>query len=337
MDLERAGVLPTSLVLHGKPVASVYSLIGQDENALTFALGHCLSADLSLAREFLRLLGLKHLREGALKTLKIELQKHAKEDRGYSDVELTLPRRFRIIIEAKIGYGTPNDTQLRKYKVRLDGSIEPKKILCVLVERHLDHVRKHVREVTALEDTSVLSWNKVRDIIKEAARRRDPSPYTVQMDAFLREAYDLPEQFEHEVWVVPVSTQRWVSKDRGIRLCDEPSKLGWYIFPTKYKPKKTLYLGYRYDGQVKGIRRILQERPVASHAEVIDGADQSEPEELTAYSLGPPLPLPREPIKTAGFRDTRVYCDLDLLLTSATLKVALELTRERRRRKAAEE
>ena len=73
--------MSSSLIVRGADASTVFSLLGGDENAATFALGWTLSRSEALLSSFLQLLSLVRP-DGHVR---IELQRHA-EDAGFTDI-----------------------------------------------------------------------------------------------------------------------------------------------------------------------------------------------------------------------------------------------------------
>jgi len=63
-------------------VSTPFGLVGNDENALTFALGFTFQQCPSLLQEFLREIGINGVRRGSLRDVQIILQRRSRGDRG---------------------------------------------------------------------------------------------------------------------------------------------------------------------------------------------------------------------------------------------------------------
>jgi hypothetical protein len=317
--------MPT-LRLHNQHVSSPYHLIGGDENALTFALGHCLSQSQPLLKDILRRAGVHHLGKRALDAVQIELQRHEPEDGGFTDIELYLPGRFKVIFEAKIGGGWPHERQLQKYEKRLesDPTIKVRRLI-VLVNRPPGAARRLPKWC------GVARWTEVRESVHRLAQVAPPDSPVRWLDGFLKEVYDVRLGFEDEVWIVPLG-KHGICEDNPYPLVDVPRSHHKYVFPTRFNPRKTLFIAFRYDGKLQAVHRIVREQGgVTNYNQVIPALDCNPHVECTAYHLGPPIPLGRQPRTGPGIpRNTKTYCDLDLLLTSETVSDAVRLTKERR-------
>ena len=95
------------------PVQSIFRLAGNDEDALTFALGFLLAHDSSLCTKLLRLLRITP-RRSLEAGYSVFLQEVTDSGFGRRDVVIQ-DSRMRIVLEAKIGGAEPTPQQLLKY------------------------------------------------------------------------------------------------------------------------------------------------------------------------------------------------------------------------------
>lgn len=88
------------LVLHDRPIPTVFDLLGHDENHMTASLGWALAHNAALLDRFV-----ERVAPGVSLTEPpaIELQKHDRADGGFTDIELLAPE-LHVIVEAKIGW-----------------------------------------------------------------------------------------------------------------------------------------------------------------------------------------------------------------------------------------
>ena len=86
------------LVIHSRPVATLFDLLGHDENNMTAALGWGLAHSSAFLQGFV-----DRVASGVTVTERvvIELQSHDRDGGGLTDVELKAPGQLHIIVEAK--------------------------------------------------------------------------------------------------------------------------------------------------------------------------------------------------------------------------------------------
>lgn len=98
-------------------------------------------------------------------------------------------------------------------------------------------------------------------------------------------------------------------------------------------PPPPNYMGFRYDGQLQSIRHVDNYEVVGDVRPYFPGADRGERWEGPYYllHLGPEIRPPRKVPNGPGVqRNMRLWCMLDLLLTSPTITDAFLKTKKRR-------
>jgi hypothetical protein len=158
----------TSLILHGQKIETVFDLLGQKENDMTYALGWALAQ----SPQFLAQLG-KALSLGFSERVRIRLQ-HSQLSQSYTDVEIDDLGLCHIIIEAKRGFTLPSKEQLSKYAARLiDSPDKPKtRLLVVLAESDRQDVwldQRIPKTVNGIAVNSV-SWHRFRKLAERSAQ-----------------------------------------------------------------------------------------------------------------------------------------------------------------------
>ena len=102
----------SDLFLHKRPVQSVFSLIGENENDITFSLGWALSRSPGLLRNLLRTA--PHLRNHYDPQQTVISLQESHQKGGITDIEIRSPT-LHVIVEAKRGWSLPTATQLTGY------------------------------------------------------------------------------------------------------------------------------------------------------------------------------------------------------------------------------
>src|SRR4029077_18007401 len=98
----------TELRLHGHQVESVFNLLGEKENDITFSLGWALAQSPKFLQRFVeRIFPTKQ--EISLDGLTVSLQNFRKLE-GITDIEIT-GSNLHIIVEAKRGWSLPAQKQ----------------------------------------------------------------------------------------------------------------------------------------------------------------------------------------------------------------------------------
>lgn len=316
------------LFLRSKKVTTPFALLGSNENALTYAFGFTLSKSPELLRWFLKEVGVVGVRNSQLSRAKVHLQlnKRTKRENSFTDIEIHLPGICHVIIEAKIGLAMPEIAQCQKYRRRLSKSNEPIQRLVVIVENADESMIEDYRSKDDLlaDVLRHFNWQKllpisVRLMLKNDTDQESRNWLTAFYD-FLDGVYQM-RSFTTEVWILPVNTEpHWKN---GLSFWDMHRDYGIYFSPTD-RSVRPLYIGFRVHGEMASLYRVEKIEPKRRVIELIpklkDSPDRWPRKELTVWHLGKPVQLDKPLRSGAGMFNRRVRCDLDLVLSSETVK-----------------
>lgn len=323
-----------------RAVTSPFGLLGNDENALSFALGYTFQQCPVLLQWFLKQIGISGLRGTALQNARIDLQRHrgGESSQGITDIEIHLPGHFHVIVEAKVGLAVPTIEQCCKYLPRFDETNEPIQILVTLVQSTDDSfVTKYgIEEPELLERLVCFNWAW---LFTECIRIVMGRSVESEAKAWVRSFYKFLDQefrmkaFTNEVWILAISTEPlWPN---GMSHWDIHQKYRvWWDY--KEHTVRPLYLAFRVDGNLDSVWRVnriehgVPIKAVVPEMKKINNDWPNDP--CTVWHLEPPVRLP-EPIRTGGgMYNRRVRCDFDLLLTCKTVLEIEQAMKERRDR-----
>jgi len=328
-EIAQSALMTTRLVSRGSEPASVFGLLGADENAATFALGWALANSQTLAESLFSHLGLKVGSDDIL----VELQRHGEHDRGYTDIELRSSTRFHIVIEAKHGWDPPSQEQLTRYAGRLQGSAERR--LVSLSAAAASYASLLLPSAVAGVPVSHLSWGELRRLVQQAGAAASGWRERLWLNELNQHlgGYVADQRTDSNlVYVVSLSRNELVPGYSWIDVVEQTDSYfhpygagtGWPVTPPNY-------LGFRYDGQLQTVRHV------DSH-EVMPALGSADPRWAAVegthilYRLGRPMRPARE-VRTGNiFRAARVSCAIDTLLSGQyeTISSAREETARRR-------
>jgi Trk K+ transport system NAD-binding subunit len=103
-----------NLYLYKNPVNSVFQLLGDKENDISYSVAWALSQSTNMLANFLKhIVGFISSSDETM----IRLQEY-RDDKGFTDIEIFIPGKVHIIAEAKRGWNVPNEEQLKRYAPR---------------------------------------------------------------------------------------------------------------------------------------------------------------------------------------------------------------------------
>lgn len=312
------------LYLHNKPIESIFELLGEGENDITYSVGWLLHSSPAFLRRFLK----ETIRyEGNLDGVTIRLQEY-RRTQGFTDIEIKKPGEFYIVVEAKKGWSLPGVRQLKKYAARLRNDGYRIRRILVLSECSTKYAEDHLecRNVRGIP-VRPISWKAVGHVASRALSKGNHREKLLlrEMLSYLGRVVTVQDIESNRVYVVSL-------EGRGI---DNVRRKRRYFHEVRGGPKEPPnYIAFRYDGKLQSIH----------HVDSYELADERElhkrglisrvpPKKRTIhflYKLGPAIVPPRE-VRTGKriFRNSRVSCMFDTLLTCKTISEALALTKKR--------
>lgn len=319
------------LLLHGRPVPTVFDLLGQNENDMTFALAWGMSQSNSFLRDVVR-----SVTGGEISTddAVINLQRHD-ELGGFTDVEVSIPSELHLIFEAKRGWNLPSDAQLRLYAKRLDQSEAADRRLIVLTQWGAEaFVASRLGDWELPYPRVTLGWDRLVGLARQRARSGPHAERRLlrELTTYFASVADMRDIDSNQAYVVSLS--RGSIEGWPMSLVSVVEDHRRYFFPVgrggwpKIPPN---YMAFRYDGRLQAIHHVDGYEIVTDIGEPFPGVPAAEGDPHYLLTLGPPIRPPTE-IRNGPsiMRAMRTWIDIDLLLTSPTITDALKATRQRR-------
>lgn len=308
-----------SLTLYGREVASVFDLLGYKEVDLTAALGWSLTRSPALMEQVWNRLRLP----GDPAEVSAHLEVAGLD--GRTDLEL-INADAAVIVEAKKGWLVPGESQLATYAPRLESL--PMRLLVSLSDSSEEWANLNLP--VAVDGIAVrhLPWDGIRTDLKFArGATRSPSErlWLDQLDTYLAGATAVRNPADQWVYCVVVSNSRFGDQST---FRDFVQRRRVYFHPYAgaggWPKRPPTFLAFRWNGFVQQVNRVAEYEIVTDLADRFPDIPRGEDGNAhIVYNLGPDIPIPT--ISTKGIYATaRVWALLDQMLTSPTLKEAVE-------------
>lgn len=316
------------IYLHGKPIESVFELLGKNENDITYAIGWALANSQAFQQSLV-----SHMLPGVScdTPASVHLQEYQRGT-GITDIEL-IGNAYHLIIEAKRGWRVPGEDQLERYASRFGRSEKGNAVIVSMSECSREYAKLMLCHQVNGVPVKHVSWKRVATLAKNVRRAPHAEKRLLrQLHTYLRKIVQMQDQTSNMVYVVSIakgSPQRSRITWKDIirvehRYFHVVGKGGWPSSPPNY-------MGFRWDGKLQQIRHVDAWKITEDLHEEIDGMGKgvfAYPNYL--YTLGPNiLPETKRIKKGKVYPSGRIWAMLDLLLTCDTVAEARDLTKKR--------
>lgn len=320
------------LILHSKPVASVFHLLGEHENDITYSISWAMAQSPSFLGEFLSQALSKR---SDLSKVVIRLQQ-VEKDAGITDIEIESPGEFFVIVEAKRGWNLPGLKQLERYVRRPSFSASQGTIrrVIVLSECSSEYARLHLpAQMVQGVEIAPLPYKALASLAVKAQGRASHAEKRLlrELLTYLRGVMTM--QNHDSNWVYVVSLGSGTPKGWGISWIDVIKKKSRYFHPVggTWPKEPPNYVAFRYAGKLQSIHHIKDARVFTNPHDEFSEIPRDEWPPHFLYTLdggfGPARDVPTGNIYPNG----RVWCMLDTLFTSKTISEARDLSKQRDR------
>jgi hypothetical protein len=323
--------MPAALTLYGRPIGTIFDLLGQKENDITYAFGWALANSDPLSAALLAdVLSAKTDLSAEL----VRLQEGI-PGAGFTDIEIVVAGEAAlVVIEAKRGYSLPDLAQLEKYATRTANLPDA---LVVCAEASADFVLGKLPPSVADVPVVYRSWREIEALVAASAaesRRHPEKRLLLDLSRYLKGFMTMQDVSSNLVYVVSLGKE---IESTGITYRDVVVDYATYFCPIGggaggWPKEPPNYLGFRFDGRLQQIRHVEAYRVTddnyAGFEPLKDKVDWSD-ERHWVFSLGAVIE-PMHEVRTGDlYRAQRVWVALDLLLTCDTVAEARDKTKAR--------
>ena len=317
--------------LHGRKVQSVFHLLGEHENDLTYSLGWALAQSPHFLKAFIQT---SLTIQPTIENVTIRLQ-HSEIDAGITDIEIESPGEFVIIVEAKRGWHLPGKAQLEKYAARQGFSAKKRvqrKIL-VLSECSRQYALMHLAatKVKGIE-ISPVSWKEIAEVANKARKGSSHAEKRIlsELLTYFGGVMTMQKVYSNRVYVVALGSDTpngW--KLSWIDVVEKKHKYFHPVGGSGWPKEPPNYIAFRYHGKLQSIHHVesytVFDDPHDEFPEI--PSEKWGPHFL--YELSPPF-APAKDVKTGKlFRNGRVWCMLDTLFLAKTISEASDMSKQR--------
>jgi hypothetical protein len=320
-----------TLRLFGSQPTSVFALAGNYENSATFALGWVIERSPAFLKLILADVVGPSCAPG--EEVVIDLQRHD-EHGGFTDVEIVCKDACHVIIEAKRGWTIPGQAQLETYAHRVAGLSKGERRVVSLSAASQEYATNRLPRQVLGSPVVHRSWADITRLVTAAYRRAtsfEEKLWLRQFTQHLEDYVSMQNPRDNMVYVVSLSSQP-INEGAGYSWVDVVEKDGRYFHPVgnRWPVLPPNYIAFRYHGALQTVHHIDGYEIVGNLADRNPNWPVTDTDHFV-YTLGPAM-KPAQPMRTGNiFRNGRVWCAIDTLLSGAceTISEARDQTASR--------
>lgn len=316
------------LLRYGRPVTTIFDLLGAKEDDMTYSLGYVASRSPEFAARLVE--AVAGTRPGRLGEAVIQLQQVAREERGRTDVEILVPGEFFGVLEAKRGPALPTLDQLTRYVPVLRRRDVPVRRLVAVTNAPAHHAARVLPAEIDGIPVRHLAWREVRQLAEQAraAETNHNKRLLDEFTTYLKGLLGMEVSRSNLVYVVSIGPGSvWGLNFRSVVENDAR-----YFYPTEGGgwPEPPNYIAFRYDARLQSIHHVEGHEIFTNPREVFPAAEDVAVPPNYCLKLGAPIKPARE-VRNGPkiLRSMRVWCEIDTLLTSETISAAHAETKRR--------
>jgi hypothetical protein len=315
------------LLRYGRPVHTVFDLLGSKEDDMTYSLGYVLSRSPRFAEILIK--EIAGVTVSNVERAVIALQTIGAAAEGRTDVEARIDGEFFAVLEAKRGSNLPSQGQLAQYIPRIKKAGVPVARLVVVTNAPQKFAEQALPKQLDGVDVLHLAWRQLYHLSRQAhGQESNRNKHLLdEFSGYLQGILGMEASRSNMVYVLSLSNGgTW-----GLNFKQVVNERRRYFDPVdRHRRGAPNYLAFRYDGRLQSIHHVEQTEIFTEPSKVLEGAKSPPISPCYLFHLGPAI-RPPHVVKNGPkiHRSMRVWCAIDTLLTSPTITDAMAETKKR--------
>lgn len=318
------------LYIYNNKIDSVFQLLGQKENDISYSVGWALANSPTLLTDFLRKT-INWKKKLDFDQVKIMLQKYERK-KGFTDFEIELPGHFHLIIEAKKGWKLPSIEQLKKYVSRheFSKSIADIKKVIVLTEcsQHFMDAHFNINQVDGI-DVLTLSWKDIYELANANKGTNAEKRLLRQIKKYLEKIMTMQKKDSNWVYIVSLGYGKPKHWEIGWREIVNDRHNYFHPVGNRWPAEPPNYIAFRYNGKLQSIHHIEKYIVFTNPHDHFPEIPSKEWEPHFLYSLGQGFCSTQTVKNGKVYPSGRYWCMLDTLFICETISDARDVSMNR--------
>ena len=322
------------LTICRKPITSVFQLLGENENDITYSIGYVLANSESFLLKFLKSL---QITPKDLNNVQIILQQNTSDTgkTNITDLEIVEEEVFHVIVEAKRGFQQLPTDQIKRYAQgkKIKDKVDIQKRLVFFTDASQEYA-KAMFDNSPIEGifVKIVPYRKIFSMLSASLLDgNNAEKYLInQLKTYLEKIITMQKIDTNWVYVVSLSDGGIPNISLSFKEIVKQKNLYFHPIGNGYPSEPLTYIAFRYEGKLRAIHHVESFKAFTDFSTIDEDFSVGEVAPHFLYRLGKPI-LPNHEVKNGSqlVMANRVWCMLDTLLTCDTIYEAYLKSKER--------
>jgi hypothetical protein len=324
----------SQLTIYNKSITSIFQLLGEKEDDITYSISYVLANSRSFLTKFLDLF---EIIPTDFDNVKIVLQEISvdSDKRNRTDIEIIEYGVFHIILEAKRGFQQLPTDQIKRYaqKASFVESNDIQKRLAFLTDAS-EVYAKAMFDNSPIEGLpiEVIPYRKINSMLSDSLSEGNNAEKHLinQLKTYLEKIITMQKIDTNWVWVVSLGDGGIPNIPLSFKEIVKQKNIYFHPIGNSFPSEPVTYIAFRYEGKLQAIHHVDSFEAFKDFSEIDSDFSEGGETPHFLYRLGKPI-LPNHEVKNGSqlVMANRVWCMLDTLLTCNTIWEAKELSEQR--------
>ena len=324
----------SQLTISRKPITSIFQLLGEKENDITYSIGYLLANSKSFLLKFLESLQIKPNNVDNVKIVLQQLTADAGKT-NITDLEIIEDEFFHVIVEAKRGFQQLPTDQIRRYAET--EAFKRKKGVQKRLAFFTDASEEYAKAMfdnSPIEELQIkiIPYRKINSVLTDSiSGANNIEKHLInQLKTYLKKIITMQKIDTNWVWVVSLGDGGIPNISLSFKEIVKQKNIYFHPIGNSFPSEPVTYIAFRYEGKLQAIHHVDSFKTFKDFSEIDSDFSAGGETPHFLYRLGKPI-IPNKEVKNGSqlVMANRVWCMLDTLLTCDTIWEAKELSEER--------
>jgi hypothetical protein len=293
----------SQLTIYNKPITSIFQLLGEKEDDITYSISYVLANSRSFLTRFLALF---EIVPSNFDNVTIVLQEITVDSnkRSRTDIEIREYGVFHIIIEAKRGFQQLPTDQIKRYaqKVNFVESNDVQKRLAFLTDASIEYARA-MFDNSPIEEipVKIIPYREVNSMLSASLSSSNNAEKHLinQLKTYLEKIITMQKIDTNWVWVVSLGDGGIPNISLSFKEIVKQKNIYFHPIGNSFPSEPVTYIAFRYEGKLRAIHHVDSFEAFTDFSTIDEDFSAGGETPHFLYRLGNPI-LPNHEVKNGS-------------------------------------